>query len=182
MIPQEKWNQYKAAKYHDMTDYMDYLRSVARGNVFEIGVRDGVSTACFLMGLNDKKEGHLYSVDTNPHCRKAITDKRWTFIHAKSERLATPDFPIDVLMIDGCHTYQATITDLLRFGWSVKPGGLILCHDVQPAPEWEATIREQNWFTVDECALAWKHFCELHKDWKSEILPGMTGLGVLHVQ
>lgn len=182
MTPSEIYNQRLQDPLSDMRDYLPYLRSIAHGTVFEVGVRDGVSTSAFLLGLDDKAEGRLYSVDINPKCGGLFNNKRWHFINADSYLVGLPDFQIDVLLIDGAHDFEHAFSDLHKFSRRVKPGGLILMHDVQPAPEWEETIRRERWFPVDECRLAWDAFTGLHPTWKTEIKPGMTGMGVCHVQ
>ena len=53
--PIEVYNRWHDDPTSDMYEYMDYLRSVAKGNILEIGVRGGVSTACFLLGLEQKR-------------------------------------------------------------------------------------------------------------------------------
>lgn len=181
MTAQEKWHQYRhEVPYHDMSDYMDFLREVAVGNVFEIGVRDGVSTAALLMGVHSRGVGHVYSVDINPNCAHALSDPAWSFIHGHSQEIIKPEFQLDVLLIDGDHSYRSVMMDYLRFSPLVKRGGLILMHDVEPSAMYRERIVTEKWFPLDECELAWSHICDLHDNCK--VIPGMTGLGVIHVQ
>jgi hypothetical protein len=56
---------------------------------------------------------------------------------------------------------------------------MILAHDVHPSEQWLPKILSENWYPVEECRRAWKDFVDLHPTWLSEILPGMTGLGVM---
>jgi predicted O-methyltransferase YrrM len=177
--PQQQWDKYRALPEQDMYDYSPYLRDIAQGNVLEIGVREGVSTAAFLMGMTDKNEGHLYSVDI--HDRSSLyDDSRWTFICGDSRNLPFKfDFKFDVVLIDGNHSYEYAFSDLNTFAPLLKEGGILLMHDVQPAKDWEARIRAEKWYPVDECRKAWDDFLAAHPTWEHHIKPGITGLGVV---
>lgn len=185
LSPLETWNLFRQVTDQDMYDYSPYLRSIARGNILEIGVREGVSTAAFLLGLAESGEpGHLYSVDVNPQCGSLYDSEFWTFIHAhsvtqKSEILHAVPPEISILLIDGDHYYGSAYSDLVTYSELVRPGGLILAHDIEPAEEWLPRIKAERWFPVEECRAAWDDFCALHPDWEAEIRPGMTGLGVM---
>ncbi len=190
--PQQQWNAYRQMPENDMHDYSPFLRQVAKGNVLEIGVCQGVSTAALLLGLDDKNEGHLWSIDLDPKCSDLYAHPRWTFIlgdsraivligdaggHYHQPKLDPPQF--DVLVIDGDHSYATATSDLQRFSTLVLPGGTILMHDVEPSPEWLPRIQRENWYPVEECAKAWQDFCAAHPAWLHYIMPGKTGLGVI---
>lgn len=118
-----------------MYPYLEFLRRKAKGTIVEIGVHEGVSTACFLLGLEGQK-GHLYSIDIDPACG-ALYDghPQWTFIHSDSQdaehvkKIVEP--PYDVLMIDGWHEHPVVDNDLKNYAPLVKKGGLILMHDIR---------------------------------------------------
>jgi len=114
--------------------HAEWLTSVAKGEILEIGVRTGISTAALLLGV-EAQGGHVYSVDINPACKNPITSNpHWTFIVADSKNVAlvTGQVPsaLDILFVDGDHTYEGTLADLNNYGGFVKPGGKIICHDV----------------------------------------------------
>ena len=60
---------------------------------------------------------------------------------------------LSVLIIDGCHTYDYVLHDLLKFSKWVKPGGVILAHDYNPdQPGWKPAFdaihefsQRENW-------------------------------------
>ncbi len=62
--------------YHRMVDdekldthaHLPFIKSVAKGNVLEIGVHCGISTTALLAGI-EENGGHLWSVDVHPACR-----------------------------------------------------------------------------------------------------------------
>lgn len=117
----------------DTYEHLPFLRSVARGNVLEIGVHCGVSTTAFLAGLEDYG-GHLWSVDVHPACRYVwYGHPQWTFFCPWSGEQVTPNLPLDVLFIDGDHSYPAVMADLEKWVPEVRPGGLVLCHDADCA-------------------------------------------------
>jgi len=69
---------------------------------------------------------------------------RFTFIHGDSTKKETVDEvktrlggePIELLMIDGYHTYEAAKSDFDNYSPLVKPGGIILFHDIlDPGPK-----------------------------------------------
>lgn len=98
----------------------------------EIGVRGGHSTSALLAGV-EAHGGHLWSVDVNP-CR-IFDHTQWTFTQAdsivrKDELLKIVPEKLDVLFVDGDHSYEGCLSDLQTFG---PRASLILIHDVLAA-------------------------------------------------
>jgi predicted O-methyltransferase YrrM len=182
----EQWDRYRKLPEQDMYDYSPFLRKSARGNILEIGVCQGVSTAAFLLGLDDKAygdpkaPGHLWSIDLDAKCGNLYDHPRWTFIHGDSWKIPLKTLPeLDLLFVDGDHSYKTALSDLKRFSSLVVPGGTIMMHDVEPSEEWLPRIQAENWYPVEECARAWHDFCSVHPTWESRVMPGQTGLGVI---
>jgi predicted O-methyltransferase YrrM len=104
--------------------------------ILEIGVARGSSTEQFLKGLKarhdkgDWGEGVLYSIDIDD-CSNNVRENKefWTFIHGDSKEIKW-DKPIDVLFIDGDHSYEGAKADFLQYISFVVPGGLVYMHDV----------------------------------------------------
>ena len=134
----------------DIAGHVGYLREVAKGNILEIGVRGGGSTSAFLVGLQEHG-GHLFSVDVEPSCgAKFDGHPQWTFLNLNSVSAADliidkilhhqgyPDSNegmlkprvLDILFIDGDHSFGAVLSDLTLYSPIVKAGGLVLMHDV----------------------------------------------------
>jgi len=124
--------------YSLMIDYRNKQSNFE--TVVEIGVRWGTSTNAFLYGIRNRNEKvkksdvHLYSIDINDCCN-SVKDETllpyWTFIQDKSENVGwVKEKPIDILLIDGDHSYEGCKTDYLKFEPFVREGGLILFHDV----------------------------------------------------
>ena len=117
----------------DIGQHLPFLRENARGNVVEIGVRDGASTSALLMGVR-KNGGYLWSVDINPECSWIFpSDPQWTFIHSHSRDnadriLSQIPQKIDLLFIDGDHSYEMVKSDHAIYGPLAKT---IMLHDVE---------------------------------------------------
>lgn len=131
------WTAFRADPDHDMWDYSPLLRALASKcqKVAEIGVRDGVSTSAFLLGLRESG-GHLWSIDKNPRCAGTVTDaaEGWTFVCGDSQDPASirPQLPeeVDLLLIDGDHNALPVRADLENYAPRVRSGGKILMHDI----------------------------------------------------
>jgi predicted O-methyltransferase YrrM len=157
----------------DIRGHLPTLRAEARGNVLEIGVRGGASTSAFILGVQDHS-GHVYSIDINAACGTDLfcdCDSEWTFIHGHSLHdagriLRSIPICLDVLFIDGDHSYAAVNSDLATYGPRVKRGGVILLHDYElPGAGVHKAVLEY----------AARKSCRL------EVWPGWYGLGALRV-
>jgi predicted O-methyltransferase YrrM len=149
--------------HHDIDMHAEWLSEVAKGDIFEIGVRTGVSTAAFLVGL-EKNGGHLYSADINPDCAKIFAGHpQWTFMFRDSrqatEMKAALPAQLDVLFIDGDHTYEGVKADLANYAPMVKSGGRIILHDVCSA--YDPGVRK----AFDEYIDATKYEAEIFLSW-----------------
>jgi predicted O-methyltransferase YrrM len=168
----------------DIGHFIPYLREHAKGTILEIGVRNGISTAAFLLGL-EERGGHLYSVDINPDCVNRYTHPQWTFIHADSKQLdvvlAVVPKQLDVLFIDGDHTREGYRFDLRTYSEFVKPGGIIISHDIDPEPnknyEDLGPVAGVGWPSK---AIREEYFAfAAEKGLQHAELPGMYGMGVI---
>ena len=124
--------------HQDISAHTDWLSSVAKGDILEIGVRTGISTAAFLRGL-EKNGGRLYSMDIAPDCEgaKNLTGHPlWLFrsgdSHAQTviDQVKSDLGEVDILFLDGDHTYEGVKADLINYSPLVKSGGMIICHDM----------------------------------------------------
>lgn len=166
-----------------MNEYLPFLKSIACGNIVEIGTRCGVSTAAFLLGLAENENGgHLWSVDINPECAKLYSgNPYWSFVHGNSLDPDTvlPHIPdqFNVLLVDGDHAYAAAKFDLECYSQRVVSGGLILAHDVVPPEHVTPEMITEKWPSRGtrraflEFVAATGYACD--------ILPGKWGMGVI---
>lgn len=185
--PQQLYDAYYRNPDHEMHPYMPFLRQNARGNILEIGVRDGVSTAAFLCGL-EKNGGHLFSVDINPECGKVFEGHpQWTFVCADSRNTAKVYVDIhsqtwegvEILLIDGNHSREIVRNDITMYAATLKKsGGFLLVHDIYGTPG-GATPEQiaDNWPTE---AVGEEFYAFARKmGWPTLELPGPFGMGVM---
>ena len=79
--------------------------------------------------------------------------------------------PIDVLFIDGDHTYEGVKADYELYSPLVRPGGVIGFHDICPHPHMPFIEVDRYWLT-------------LHGDKEQIMSPPYTwgGIGVIHAE
>ncbi len=152
----------------DMAAFLPWLREHAKGQILEIGTRDGASTSALLLGL-ETNGGHLTSLDVQD-CSGLWTHPQWTFHRANSLNAEFPDATFDVILIDGDHSRATYVGDLYNAYHWTKPGGLILSHDIVPERGHEfyaVALREEFFKFAKEKGL--EHY----------ELPGRYGMGVM---
>lgn len=126
-----------------MEPYIDFLERIAESYIskvepmviLEVGVAYGYSTRAFLRGLKKRKtQGKLYSIDIDSFeslgwkpSPEIIGD--WEFIEGDSRKVKWNKV-IDILLIDGGHSYDCVKADYRKFEPFVVSGGLIFMHDV----------------------------------------------------
>ncbi len=166
----------------DMSAFLPWLRSHARGNILEIGVRDGASTSAFLLGL-EEHGGHLYSLDVQDASHLFPGHPHWTFIHHNSTDLLTVlkriPFELDLLLIDGDHSRAGVLADF-QYARQLRPGGMVLFHDVRPE-EKPSGCTDMSWPSDDVKNVFEELSAALSpQGWGSEVIPGRYGMGVLY--
>ena len=152
--------------------------------IVELGSHMGFSALAMGLALRDLGEGgKLYAIDTwqgDPQATFYGDEVYETFLKRGSqlglEAIITPlrmlfsegvahvTEPVDLLHIDGLHTYEAVSQDLADFGPKVRPGGIILFHDVD------------TWFP--DMKAFWR---EISRKYESHLVPHTHGLGVIRV-
>ena len=166
--PQERYRQ-QLAQWSDIRRHLPVLREHARGNVLELGTRDGVSTIALLAGV-DAHGGHVWSVDIDD-CGHLFDDANWTFIQADSLDVPTIVFDggvpdeLDLLFVDTLHHYEQVWQELDTWGHAVKPGGYILIHDTQ--------LSQGAWHAVDSWAA--------ENGYVATFRTGSNGLGMIQI-
>jgi predicted O-methyltransferase YrrM len=124
----------------DTAAHLMVLYSIARflpaRLALEIGVDDGSTTLPLLVGVAEHG-GHLFSVDPAPcEWAKVAVEKswygdQWHFSQLKSADLAAEIQPgsLDLIFVDGDHSYEGVRADWLNYRDKVRVGGLVLFHD-----------------------------------------------------
>ncbi len=145
----------RAMRSYVLTLYEIVLETMPK-NILEIGVQNGQSTKSMLLALNDYlklskwdesvskdlEPGRIISVDLKD--RATILDaeysdlkKYWTFILGDShdpeiinQVKESSDKLYDMAFIDGDHSYEGVKQDWDNYTPMVKPGGLVILHDI----------------------------------------------------
>jgi len=119
-------------------------RNVHSGPIAEIGRFKGGSTVVFASALPDGVE--LWSYDLHVALRPDMTGEQLdTELHGALERLGLaakvhllvgdsrtvdpPPAPLELLFVDGDHSYEGAKADFARWREFVRPGGHLLFHD-----------------------------------------------------
>ena len=153
-----------------------YTEALAGGVTIELGVRSGNSTSAFLAAA-EMNGGHVWSVDIVPPKVPWWGHNQWSVLVGDDLDLAD-DLPddVDVLFIDTSHHYVQTQAELELYVPKVKPGGVVLLHDVEleqpdgcPATDPPFPVR----VAVDE-------YCAEH-GLSPEYVGGCYGLGVIRI-
>lgn len=105
-------------------------------DVLEIGVRQAQSTRTMLSALHEKGSGKLVSIDLRDRTPR-INQEFLPFFEMVVGNSHLPETiakvngkQYDILFIDGDHTYEGVKNDFEMYLPLVKPGGLILMHDI----------------------------------------------------
>lgn len=140
------------------------IRSQEPETVVEIGSAYGLSTCFIASALQRNKCGKLYSID--PHEKTNWNDGGYTtdtlkIVQGRLKDLYLSEYvehiqlyskdaiiswsrPIDLLFIDGSHTYEDVENDFWGFIPHIKLGGLVLFHDTI----WES-LRSSSEYRTD---------------------------------
>ncbi len=120
--------------------------STGARNIVEIGTSTGLSGLWFCMAL-DRTRGHLTTFELDPrraaiaqeHFRKAGVEKLVTVVQGDAhQNVKQLKLPIDIVFLDADKDgYLDYLTKLLPL---VRPGGLILAHNVDMVPEYMKTV------------------------------------------
>lgn len=124
----------------------DYAAQLPKGAVIvEIGVEFGRSTAA--LGLHAPDDAKHYCVDLFPSNHPTWGDmaflhkanlkeagyERFTQLAGDSAMVGLDfDHPIDLLFVDGDHSYAGVMRDIQVWTPKIKPGGVVLFHDAAP--------------------------------------------------
>jgi hypothetical protein len=161
----------------DTRDHLPLFHSLP-GHVLEIGCDVGNSTTAFLAGASSQ----VTSVDTNPLCAANFPGcAKWRFVLGDSQIEETYDKVCnqlyDVLYVDGSHTYEVALHDLAAYSKLVRPGGLVLVHDVLANDNFPGVWRAFSDFHPRHCSLGLRDEARCVK----YIRPGSYGLGVIEL-
>jgi len=125
------WDHPKHTRRH----FLEYLINKNKfTTMVEIGVRRGGTTFHLLDTIQDLT---IYAIDTDisQFYSKSIKEKygtRLVPIQGFSENVADqiPNNSIDIIFIDGNHSYEYVYKDIVKYSSKLKPAGLLTGHDI----------------------------------------------------
>jgi len=155
----------------------DIVAAIRPQMVVELGTQNGTSFFCFCQSMAENNiDGLCYAIDTwagdehtgaydnetyeavQKHARSHYASISYLMRMLFNDALAHfSDESIDLLHIDGLHTYEAVSEDFHNWYPKVKPGGIILFHDIQARMMdfgawkfWEEISPQYNTFTFKQ--------------------------------
>lgn len=160
------------------------VRAVLRGaRVVDLGVRTGNSTAAFLAAVQVARNGRVWSYDLDvPDVPELFWQLRsWKFQQMDALSQEASDAgpaAADVVFIDlDPHSYEQTLAALRLWVPTIRPGGVVLCHDT----EWPEINGVAPGSAESEVGRALDDFCAEMGGLSWENRTGCNGLGVLRV-
>jgi predicted O-methyltransferase YrrM len=108
--------------------FVDLVVDLDAVRVCELGVRGGISTIAWLMGL-EQTNGRLWAIDINP---APFDHSRMTFVQGDDcDQAVIDQVPddLDILFVDSSHLYSHTAMEIERWTPKVGDGGCIVFHD-----------------------------------------------------
>lgn len=137
----------------DMLVIFRHVRRIPDGGTYlEIGSHLGGSLRCAWEAAGDRIKyrsidpfvyGLNYGIEWEPKFRKNTahipTDHIQEYSHLVADRI--PDGSVDVLLVDGDHTYSPAKKDFLLYWRKLKAGGVLLAHDFNYSPDHEGVVR-----------------------------------------
>ena len=131
-----------------------YCKKVKDGSILEIGRKHGGSTLLMADAISN---GKLYSIDIIMHeCVKKYTEPykdKIKFFTADSKKIEW-DMCLDLVFVDGDHSYSGVKNDINKFIPFVNDGGYMVFHDIvgkksilQPLID---KMKKEDWKEVDK--------------------------------
>lgn len=107
------------------------------GEIVEVGTYVGTSTICLAKAQMLKGDGRaITAVDIKKQPsldatleRAGVTDFVQLVTSRSNDLAASWDRPIELLWIDGDHSYEGCLMDILAWERHVQPGGIVAFHD-----------------------------------------------------
>ncbi|MEZ5540400.1 MAG: class I SAM-dependent methyltransferase [Pseudomonadales bacterium] len=155
----------------------DLVAALRPQMVVELGTQNGTSFFCLCQSMAENNiDGLCYAVDTwagdehtgaydnatfeavQKHARNRYASIAYLMRMLFNDALTHfSDESIDLLHIDGLHTYEAVSEDFCNWYPKVKPGGVIIFHDIQARMMdfgawkfWEEIAPQYNTFTFKQ--------------------------------
>ena len=131
-------------------DHIKFAQWIVKRKNPEVIVDLGVDYAYSTFSFAIPKIGHIYGIDSfegDVHAGKRVSSESYQFVEEKKKEYGFDnitfikgyfddvakdwDKEIDILHIDGLHTYECVMNDFATWGKFVKDDGVILMHDTK---------------------------------------------------
>lgn len=131
-------------------DHIKFAQWIVKRKNPEVIVDLGVDYAYSTFSFAIPKIGHIYGIDSfegDVHAGKRVASESYQFVEEKKKEYGFDnitfikgyfddvakdwDKQIDILHIDGLHTYECVMNDFATWGKFVKDDGVILMHDTK---------------------------------------------------
>lgn len=131
-------------------DHIKFAQWIVKRKNPEVIVDLGVDYAYSTFSFAIPKIGHIYGIDSfegDVHAGKRVASESYQFVEEKKKEYGFDnitfikgyfddvakdwDKEIDILHIDGLHTYECVMNDFATWGKFVKDDGVILMHDTK---------------------------------------------------
>lgn len=155
--------------------------------VLEIGTQDGGTL--WLWSQLATPDARIISIDLDDAGGHRRDQQHVSCITADSHGPEMParvrgffeDEPLDLLFIDGDHTYDGVKADFEMYAPLVKPGGLIVLHDIVAHDPASGCEVDRFWAELKQTHPDWTEIvCEEARDSRRGLLPvDSCGIGVL---
>ncbi len=120
-----------------------FLEALARtlpenSKIINIGSAVGTSASAIMRGVQHLDNVQLVSIDIEDcpqelemlKARDLYHEDRFFQVQADSVASAREiDYELDMVFVDGSHSYEGTLADLEAYAPLLKSGGLMVCHD-----------------------------------------------------
>jgi len=124
----------------------------------------------FMLSRYNRNERELHYIDGSSYDSTSIN---------KVKRILKDRY-IDILFIDGDHSYEGAMKDYLNYSPLVKEGGLIVFHDI--IPDYHTRFGKQTGKYAGDVPILWNELKEKHKhhEFVDDKQQDGLGIGVLH--
>jgi predicted O-methyltransferase YrrM len=176
-------------QHSEIDGLLQILRRDPPRYVCEIGTASGGTL--FLLTQVCRPDALLLSVDLGLSVERCLVHRR--FVSGKQRIVSirgdsrTPEtfarvrsllrgHPLDLLFIDGDHSYEGVKADFVNFGPLVRPGGLIVLHDI--VPDFGTRYGKPTGNYTGGVPVFWDEIKTKHKTTEFIEDPGQDGYGI----
>ena len=171
----------------EIINFLEFVRNEQPVNVCEIGTADGgtnfllthaLLTPRFMLGIDlyVKKKGKLNYFAQNKVDISFIDGSSYDLSSLSKASEIIGDKKLDLLFIDGDHTYKGVSQDFFNYKDFVRDGGFIVFHDIVPDYFTRYGKRTGPW--VGDVPQFWEKIKKYYPYWEFVRDPNQDGLGI----